>query len=230
MLRRACGVLALLLVASAACAQVSGEVSLRSDYRYRGLSLTDGRPALQAGVAYDGRQGHYAGLFASTVRHGRGPHTLWLPYLGHAWRFRSGLSLDLGAQYLHFAGGREYDYVELYTGLVSARASARLSYAPAYFGHSGALYGELAGTQPLSARLRLSAHLGALALARAGSRAGHWRTRYDLRLGLGWVAPAGSLELAWVAVTPGGDASGADELPWDARDRSGWELRVSRTW
>ena len=57
-----------LLCASEACAQVSGSVTLVSDYRYRGISLSDGRPTAQLSVAYDRPDGWYMGAFASRVR------------------------------------------------------------------------------------------------------------------------------------------------------------------
>ena len=65
-------------------AEVNGEVSLGivSDYRYRGLSLSGGDPALQAGFAWDHEDGWYAGLFAAGTRIG-GEHGLQaVSYLG----------------------------------------------------------------------------------------------------------------------------------------------------
>ena len=59
--------LVLLLFTATARADWSGSIALVSDYRFRGISLTDGQPALQAGVAYDHPTGLFAGLFASNV-------------------------------------------------------------------------------------------------------------------------------------------------------------------
>src|SRR6266508_589758 len=59
----------LALFASVAAAQISGTVNLVSDYRYRGTSLSDDKPAAQLGLTYDDASGWYAGLSASTVRY-----------------------------------------------------------------------------------------------------------------------------------------------------------------
>jgi uncharacterized protein (TIGR02001 family) len=66
---------ALLLCAAAqsATAQLSGTLSAVSDYRYRGVTFSDRRPAAQAGLAYDDPSGWYAGAFGSTVRLGSPP-------------------------------------------------------------------------------------------------------------------------------------------------------------
>jgi hypothetical protein len=42
-----------LLSCTSACAQVSGSATLLSDYRFRGVSLSDGQPAVQLGVAWE---------------------------------------------------------------------------------------------------------------------------------------------------------------------------------
>src|SRR5439155_7805223 len=56
------------LVAIEALGQVSGSASLVSDYRFRGVSLSQEKPALQLNVLYDDQSGWYAGAFASSVQ------------------------------------------------------------------------------------------------------------------------------------------------------------------
>ena len=58
----------LLLCAGACRAQVAGSVGVVSDYRYRGMSLSDGRPAVQLSIDRDFAAGTYAGLMLSSVR------------------------------------------------------------------------------------------------------------------------------------------------------------------
>lgn len=58
---------AALSVMPAANAEVSGHVALTSEYIYRGLSWSDGNPALQAGVDYEHDSGFFGGLWATTV-------------------------------------------------------------------------------------------------------------------------------------------------------------------
>src|SRR3954462_13454357 len=55
-------------VAGSAAAQLSGTVAGVTDYRYRGVTFSDRRPAAQAGLTYDDASGWYAGAFGSTVR------------------------------------------------------------------------------------------------------------------------------------------------------------------
>lgn len=57
---------ALLWATSAAASDLSGEVGVVSDYRYRGVSLSDGRAAVQASVTLE-RAGLYATLWSSTL-------------------------------------------------------------------------------------------------------------------------------------------------------------------
>lgn len=70
-----------------------------SDYRYRGISQSRLRPALQGGVDYTHTSGAYLGAWASTIRwikDGGGGADLELDLYG-GWRFGAGpLGLDLG--------------------------------------------------------------------------------------------------------------------------------------
>src|SRR5574338_1631076 len=87
-----------LSLAGGAWAQLSGSLGIVSDYRYRGVSLSDGKPAAQFGVAYDGAGGWYAGAFASTADFGRPARAdvQWLPYAGYADSLFPGLAWDVG--------------------------------------------------------------------------------------------------------------------------------------
>jgi len=60
-------VLALLVTLPAYAAGVSGQVSLLSNYMWRGLSESSGNPTLQASVLAQGPVGVYARAFASTL-------------------------------------------------------------------------------------------------------------------------------------------------------------------
>ena len=101
----ACG---LLLVATAARAQASASVALVSDDRYRGVSLSDGRPVLQFGAGYDADDGGYAGGFLSGARLDGRDAARWQLYAGRARRFGDGASWDVGAQYTGFPGAPGY--------------------------------------------------------------------------------------------------------------------------
>lgn len=47
--------------------ELSGSVTLATEYIYRGQALSDGNPAVQAGIDYDHDSGLFAGAWASTV-------------------------------------------------------------------------------------------------------------------------------------------------------------------
>src|SRR5664279_3555744 len=57
-----------ILFAASAEAQFTANASVVSDYRFRGVSLSDQKPAVQASVNWDDADGWYAGAFASTVQ------------------------------------------------------------------------------------------------------------------------------------------------------------------
>lgn len=216
-------------------AQVSGNVALVSDYRFRGVSLSDRGPAMQASLAYDGADGWYAGAFASSLRFGRAQRTRaqLLAYAGYAWRLRDGLDAEAGISYSVFFGGASgYDYPELYVGLSAARLSGRLYYAPRYFREDTAVvYAELNFAQPLSEHVRLLAHLGRLQRGRSEETDyGLERHRLDARLGLGTTLHDFDLQLAWVHSE--GERGRYPSYPAcrDCVDRNAWVFSVSRSW
>jgi uncharacterized protein (TIGR02001 family) len=157
-------VLWFLFVYADAFAQVSGSASLLSDYRYRGVSLSRNRPAAQLAVAYDDASGWYGGAFASTVQLFYPTRELQVvSFVGYARRLPSGLSWEAGADYSVVTGPLSYSYPEVYAGIASENVSARLYYAPRYFGQdSDVIYGEINASQQLLDRVRLLAHGGVL--------------------------------------------------------------------
>ena len=184
---------------------MSGTLSVVTDYRYRGISLSAGDPALQGSVVYDDPSGAYAGLFASNVEFAISHHRELevLPYVGYVRRLASGLAVEIGAEYAAFTGPGEYNYPELYVGLSGERVSSRLYYAPRYFGRdSGAFYVELNAVQPLSDRVRVLAHAGLLVNRGNDLRYGRAdRTVLDGRLGIAADLPPFTLQASWVGVS-----------------------------
>jgi len=222
-----------LLSCTSAWAQVSGSVTLVSDYRFRGVSLSNGQPAAQLGLAWERGDGWYAGVFASGTRlYGR-PGTQWLSYLGYARRLRGGLSWEAGAEYAAFSRYPRDNYPEIYLGLASDRLSARVYYASRYFsGNAAAFYTELNGTHPLDDRVRLQGHIGWLQRSgrRADAECGAERRRVDARAGVGVRLGAGfDLQLARVASTGGDGCYSGYPASRDAADGR-WILSVSRAW
>ena len=141
----ACAVL--LACAGEAAATVSGTAALTSDYVFRGVSQTNGDPAIQAGFEWTDA-GFYAGAWGSNVS--------WLSdlstdaakisssveldaYAGYRGQllpsvFTDTVKFDVGALYYWYpgdypAGFNSPDTAELYVGVSAGIVSAKYSYA-----------------------------------------------------------------------------------------------------
>jgi uncharacterized protein (TIGR02001 family) len=202
--------------ASGVSAQISGTASVVSDYRYRGITLSDWKPAAQLGLTYDDPVGWYAGAFGSTVRLAppAGPGFQATVFGGFASRIASGISLDAGGDYSTFTGAAGDNYGEVYLGVASENVSARIYYSPDYFGQrANAVYGEINAVQPLIDPLSVVLHVGFLT-TRAYSQyspygARSWQNVVDGRIGLGANFDLFRLELAWVGIS---SANGAYQI------------------
>jgi uncharacterized protein (TIGR02001 family) len=204
------GAAALLLCAfaSVVSAQNSGTVSVVSDYRYRGITLSDQKPAAQFGLTYDDPAGWYAGAFGSTVRLAQpaGPGFQAMVFAGFAARIGSGLSVDAGGDYSAFTGAAGENYGEVYLGVATENVSARIYYSPDYFGQrANAVYGEINAVQSLIDRVSLLLHVGFLT-TRAYSPSSPYVSRssqnvVDSRIGFGANFDLFRLELAWVGIS-----------------------------
>lgn len=129
---------------------LSGNVSVTSDYAFRGISQTLEEPALQGGFDLEHPTGLYLGAWGSSVNFGEdlsaGPRAqLELDvYGGYGVSLGGLLDLDLGAIYYMYPGagdGRSYDFLEL--GLGAGRdvgpvsTSLSFQYSPDFFAGSG---------------------------------------------------------------------------------------------
>jgi uncharacterized protein (TIGR02001 family) len=208
------GVATLLLYtcAGGAAAQFSGTLSVVSDYRYRGITFSDQRPAAQAGLAYDDPTGWFAGGFGSTVRLapplGTPANLQGIVYAGYAARISSGVNVEAGGDYTAFAGSSGLNYGEVFVGGAIENLSARIYYSPRYFGESSnAVYGEINASQPLVDRVRLHLHAGLLHYRYDNP----YRTQpaqniVDGRIGLRVDLDLLQLEIAWVGISNHGAA------------------------
>lgn len=106
-----------LLAASGAASaiELSGNVALTSDYVWRGVSQTDGSPAIQGGFDADFGNGLYAGVWGSNVDFGDDASIEVDLYGGWAGEFE-GVGVDIG--YIHYHYPTEsYQLDEVYIGL-----------------------------------------------------------------------------------------------------------------
>jgi uncharacterized protein (TIGR02001 family) len=188
--------------AAAAHAQFGGSVGLDSDYRYRGVSLSDSRPSPRLTLNYDATQHWYAG--ASATRAALTPtetYTQWSGYAGLTTQPVGGRSFEIGLDGSHFAGLSAFDFAEVYAGVLAQTWSARIYYAPDYYGHrTQVAYVEGNAFVPIARGVRWFAHVGALAPLQGASDDAA-KPRFDVSLGAGLALSGVDLHLAVVAVT-----------------------------
>jgi uncharacterized protein (TIGR02001 family) len=160
---------------ASAQAQVTGNLGLTSDYRFRGISQSQNAPAVQGGVDYAHSSGFYVGNWNSSVSsdvytNGSGVESDL--YAGFKKDIYKGLTLDVGS-YNYFypratnGTSTNFDTNELFVGLgygpVSVKYSQSLSN---YFGTANSKnsqYYQADFAQPLAyinKNLSLLAHAG----------------------------------------------------------------------
>ncbi len=199
-----------MMLAGEVRAQLSASASAVTDYRFRGISQSDRRPALQGSVAFDHPAGFFAGLFASTVDYGAAFNARIEAFVqaGYARRVDADLSWELGAGHYSYygPGGTSFrNYAEGFVGVTWRTLNARVSYAPDYFnGGTPATYVEVNSSHALSERTALFAHIGMTYLAGSSSTAPS-RSRVDTRFGVSVDLQVVSLELSAVATDIPGD-------------------------
>ena len=110
---------AMLATSSAAFAEISANVTLASDYIFRGVSQTDNQMALQGGFDYAWDMGFYVGTWASNVDsdffNGKGsdPQIEVDLYVGYAGEFK-GFGYDVGYLRYEYPGFGDADTNEVY--------------------------------------------------------------------------------------------------------------------
>lgn len=132
--------------------KVTGQVTLVSDYRFRGISQTMRRPAIQGNIDYSNIWGFYAGTFGSNVD----GTTHFYNNTSMEWDFYGGyrnsipwtcsdFTYDIGAIYYYYPGGKafvdptvRYNTAELYLQLGYKWFSVKVSESLTnYFGICG---------------------------------------------------------------------------------------------
>lgn len=115
---------------------VSGNVALTSDYRFRGISQTDGGAALQGGFDMDFGNGFYLGTWGSNVDYA---NSLELDYYGGVrGNFNPSLSYDIGYLYYDYPSTPDEDpYGEIYGRLGFYGVTLAIAYSDDYYLESG---------------------------------------------------------------------------------------------
>lgn len=114
----------------------SGSVSLVSDYRFRGVSQSDGDPALQGTIQINHKSGLYIGAFGSNLS---GWGTFGGPNLesdlfgGFKFNASKRVAVDIGLTWYMYAGGAaKTDFAEPYVKVSGAIGPAALTAGFAY--------------------------------------------------------------------------------------------------
>ena len=126
--------------------QFSANLTLVSDYLYRGISQTNGHPAMQGGFDYAHKStGLYAGLWTSNIDFAE---SLEIDiYGGISGELANGFGWDIGGLYYLYPGSDiapEKDFVETYASASYALSvqfdpeiSVGIAWSPDFFGETG---------------------------------------------------------------------------------------------
>ena len=203
-------------------------LTAETDYRLRGVSLTNGRPDVRLGVGYDHASGAYAGaaLIAGKAADGSVQALGHTAYLGYARRVGRGLTLDVGATDTRvastvsvpftvtyptyvYSGANNLRYTssyrEAYLGVIRGQTNARLYLSPDYLGSGRTTaYLEVGSGLQATSRARLFWQAGLLAPLEGGAASGpdRLRTRYDMRAGVSVDLGPAQVQLTGTATGP----------------------------
>ncbi|GAA5193365.1 TorF family putative porin [Ferrimonas gelatinilytica] len=114
---RTLGSLFLLASLSAAPAYAEGtaNVGVASDYLWRGVSQTDGKPSIFGGLDYASDVGIYVGTWVSNIDFGDDATYEWDLYAGYSGE-AGDFSYDVGYVYYAYPNGDSLDFGEVYAG------------------------------------------------------------------------------------------------------------------
>ena len=167
-------ILALMLAAgvSAAQAEVTGNASLTSDYRFRGVSQTQNAPAIQGGVDITTSTGLYIGNWNSSISSEMYPGVAGIEsdvYAGFKKEF-GGIKVDAGViSYMYPRATTDTNTNEVYVGasfnVLSVKYSRSMSN---YFGvadSKNSSYIQADANVPLAGKLSAVAHYGRTSVA-----------------------------------------------------------------
>lgn len=109
---------------AAAAADVSGEIGVVSDYRYRGVSLSRGRPAVQASVTIEDDSGLYGEAWASTLERPGDPTDAEVDFTGGFSKdLSAAFNVDLSGTFFAYPSAGSDNYFEA-TALATATRGA----------------------------------------------------------------------------------------------------------
>ena len=127
---------------------VTGSVGVVTDYRFRGVSLSGGDPAIQGGATITHDSGFYVGTWGSSIDDGGsdfyGDMELDL-FAGWSGNIAEGIGLDVGVLYYAYptnASGVDAEYIEPYATLSGTLGPVQAKLGVAYAPEQDSLGGE----------------------------------------------------------------------------------------
>ena len=112
---------------------LSGTAALVSDYRFRGVSLSNGDPAVQGGLTVNHASGLYAGTWASSIAdtYGYAGNTGSMEldlFAGYTREVAPGFTADVGLLYYAYPGGHlgKAEFFEPYASLSTTYGPAKV--------------------------------------------------------------------------------------------------------
>ncbi|HKX92930.1 MAG TPA: TorF family putative porin [Sphingomicrobium sp.] len=187
--------------AAPASAEVGAAVSVFTDSRFRGYSLSGGHPVASVDVSYDSRDGFYAAVSGSALVESGDVRALAVQLNGgYARRLSRQTAVDFGvvhSEYSRYSSASGSSYTEIYAGVTRKYLTGRLYFSPHYFNSdTWTTYGELNADVPISRRLSFSGHAGLLVPLRTRD-GGETRASHDWRIGLNHQFGPVSAHAAW---------------------------------
>lgn len=155
----------------AAADPLSFNVGLTTDYRYRGISQTRLKPAVQFGADYAHASGFYIGTWGSTIKwikdSGGDANVEIDVYGGYKTEIASGLTLDVGVLTYQYPSNKlavSANTTELYAALSYGPVTAKYSHSTSnLFGFAdskGSGYLDISATFDLGDGYTLTPHVG----------------------------------------------------------------------
>ncbi len=122
--------------------EISANVSLVSDYRFRGISQSNSDPAIQGGFDLEFENGIYVGTWGSSVDFGGNYGSLELDgYIGWAMETEQGVEFDVGYIYYGYPGDHDVpedgDYQEFYGSVSFDGITGGIAYSDDFYASTG---------------------------------------------------------------------------------------------
>lgn len=198
---------------TASALEVSGNVTMATDYTFRGVSQTSEKGAIQGGFDIGFESGAYIGTWASNVDFGDENTQELDLYVGYAFDVTEGVSLDLTAiQFIYPGLEAIANYNEYMATVGIGDFSLGLVYSPDYFGDGNgeATVVSLDYSLGLSEVMSLDFHIGQTTTEEDGlvdDDDGYM----DYLVGLNYDVAAVTLTLAYVGTDVDADNDYADD-------------------